>query len=229
MSMDNGIGEKFANQARELYTWKKIEKPAIKRMLKGFKKINKVLDIGCGDGRVFPLYKDVGVKEENIYGVDIDPKLINIAKGDFPKANLTVGDIKKPINPGDNFDLIISIHVLHYFDKKQLDRILMNVNKLLKNKGTFAFIVAHPIRWVADDLSRYFFREKKVIETPWGTHMNIVCNTLSDYTNTLTENGFVIKQIEELVPVNSGKKDSEMYHKYTMVPSRLLMVGEKWA
>ncbi len=227
MTVKNGLGKKYASQAKELYSWNYIEYPSLQKIFKEHKNVKKVLDLGCGDGRVFPMYMDIGVKEKDIYGIDIDSDLVGIAKKNFPNANLKVSDIRKKNLISEKVDLITSIHVLHYFNKKELEKIFKHSYERLKRNGSFIFVVAHPIRWVADDLSQYILRKEKEISTPWGTKMSLFCNTLEDYVEAMTKAGFLIKHILEPIPVEEGKADSESYKKYTGLPVRLLVEGVK--
>jgi len=62
-----------------------IERLLIGRVYKG----SKVLDVGCGNGRYYPVFIQKGAQ---YYGIDISTKLIGIAKQKYPQGNFAIGD-----------------------------------------------------------------------------------------------------------------------------------------
>jgi len=51
---------------------------------------NKLLDIACGTGRHAQLLKD----DFDVLGVDINPEMLEIARGKLPDINFIEGDMK---------------------------------------------------------------------------------------------------------------------------------------
>lgn len=76
----------------------------------------KILDIGCGNGILFSLLKDLGV---NYLGIDISSELVVEAKKKFPKADFQVGDATKINFPQNNFDLIFAFAFLHHLPSRE--------------------------------------------------------------------------------------------------------------
>jgi len=99
---------------------------------------DKILDAGCGNGRLLEVLKD---KEINYLGVDSSEKLINIAKSRFqttntqrlkPNIQFQVGDILELGKVSEiNFDYVFCIAVLHHLPGKDLQIAAL---KQLKNK-----------------------------------------------------------------------------------------------
>jgi 2-polyprenyl-3-methyl-5-hydroxy-6-metoxy-1,4-benzoquinol methylase len=79
-----------------------------------------LLEIGCGMGRLFPIYLD-RVKE--IYGFDISDGMIHSAKLKFPTINLTVSDMLT-FEISKKFDLIVVSNSLLKHLKNNNDRLL---------------------------------------------------------------------------------------------------------
>lgn len=75
----------------------------------------KVLDLGCGNGRVYELLKDMGVQ---YYGLDISQELVKLAKKSVPKGHFVVGDLLKTPYKDNEFDLIICMATLHHIPSK---------------------------------------------------------------------------------------------------------------
>lgn len=72
-----------------------------------------ILDVGCGVGRIFPIYLEFGAAE--IHGVDISYNMLKIARFKYPHPNIMLYkmDAANLYGLADNsFDLIMCITVL---------------------------------------------------------------------------------------------------------------------
>jgi cyclopropane fatty-acyl-phospholipid synthase-like methyltransferase len=124
------------------YFWKDLA--FIKRYIK---KKSKLLDFGCGNGRLLEILED---KQVDYLGVDVSKKLLKIAKKKYPKHQFQL------INPDpskekynlfsdenqNSFDIIVSIGVFHHFPKgKWREKFLKGLSKILKPKGILILTV----------------------------------------------------------------------------------------
>ncbi|MFA7209741.1 MAG: methyltransferase domain-containing protein [Parcubacteria group bacterium] len=79
----------------------------------------KVLDFGCGNGRLLEILKD---KRLEYYGVDSSQGLIDLAKSRYPEPGLhflkTSGQASLPF-PDDFFNTAVSIAVFHHLPDKK--------------------------------------------------------------------------------------------------------------
>ncbi|NCO79747.1 methyltransferase domain-containing protein, partial [Candidatus Falkowbacteria bacterium] len=90
---------------------------------------SKVLDVGCGNGRLLEAFKN---KEIKYLGVDSNEKLIELARSRFPKFQFTVGDILELGKiPEINFNFVFCVAVLHHLPGTDLRVAAL---KQLKNK-----------------------------------------------------------------------------------------------
>lgn len=64
----------------------------------------RVLDAGCGPGRIGGYLHDVG---HTVVGVDVDPVLIDAARADHPGPTWLVGDLAELDLPTRDFDAIV--------------------------------------------------------------------------------------------------------------------------
>lgn len=136
---------------------------------------DKVLDLGCGNGRFFEFCKN---KNADYFGADPSEKLIAIAKSRYPEAKFQTTDALKLPFPNNYFDKIYSIAVLHHIPSKELRlRFLEEAKRVLKPKGLLIVTV-----WRFHQLKQQFlilkfnilklFRLSKLdfgdILEPWG-------------------------------------------------------------
>ena len=108
----------------------------VKNFSKNFKSDSKVLDAGCGNGKNIKYFNDTC----NIVGIDNCIDFVNICND--RGYNVIYSDIRNLPFENNSFDFIISIAVIHHFDKED-DR-LKSINELirvLKPGGKLLFTV----------------------------------------------------------------------------------------
>jgi len=98
---------------------------------------DKVLDLGCGNGRYYELLKDT-----NYTGVDNSEELIKLAKKKYPKAKFSVADgLNLPFD-NNTFDAIYSIAVLHRIPSYQFRlNFFKEAKRVLKKDGKLIITV----------------------------------------------------------------------------------------
>ncbi len=125
----NKIAKKFSNTRKFLW-------PELKNLNQYVKKGDKVLDLGCGNGRLFQAFN----KDINYTGVDLSKELINIAKQKYDSENIkfiTTNALNLPFEK-DYFDIVFSIAMLHHIPSKNLrNKFLKQVKKVLKPDSLF--------------------------------------------------------------------------------------------
>jgi len=103
---------------------------------------DKVLDLGCGNGRFFEFLKD---KDIDYIGVDFSEKLIEIAKEKYPKIKFQVADALNLPSPNNYFDKIYSIAVLHHIPSERFRiQFFEEVRRILKPNGFLILTVWKP-------------------------------------------------------------------------------------
>ncbi len=97
----------------------------------------RILEIGCGDGRL--CYE---LKKENlrISGIDISKRAILFAKAFNPKLVFFNQKIES-FKPDRKFSCILLIDTLEHIPKKEIFSFLKKISKLLDRKGTFIITV----------------------------------------------------------------------------------------
>lgn len=136
----NTIASSFDQTRR--YLW-----PGLEDFKKYIKPGDKILDLGCGNGKLRLLFKDVKI---NYNGVDPSRKLIDLAKSkpefDLEKQQFVVAGADKLPFPDDTFDLVFFIATFHHIpsDKLRLEA-LKEVKRVLKPSGRL--IMANWNQW----------------------------------------------------------------------------------
>lgn len=137
---------------KRFYMWNEI-KPYLKLIKKG----DKVLDLGCGNGRLYgELEKSIRLTMRSSHetntqkpgidylGIDFSKELISIAQNKYPELNFKVADIldTKIWDKLNNFDVVVSLAVLHHFPtSKDHNFILSKIFDCLKPNGIFILSV----------------------------------------------------------------------------------------
>lgn len=88
-----------------------------------------VLDIGCGPGNYFDIYRS---KKLQITGLDFSEQQLNRARDAYPEAELFLGTIDA-IDKNKKFDLIVSIGVTQYVE--DIEDFLSQISNHLSDKG----------------------------------------------------------------------------------------------
>ncbi|MCX6764581.1 MAG: methyltransferase domain-containing protein [Candidatus Nealsonbacteria bacterium] len=102
---------------------------------------DKVLDLGCGNGRLFGLLRE---KNINYAGVDSSEELIKIAKEKYPEeaSRFSIAEALNLSFPDNSFDKIYCIAVLHHIPSDNFRlKFLEEAKRVLKNKGLLILTV----------------------------------------------------------------------------------------
>jgi len=143
-----------------------------------------ILDAGCGNGYMAKLFSNAVTRSGKVYALDPDKYFIKILENDTQGTNIETiaGDITQPTRLNESsIDLIYISTVIHGFSKKQMQRFLQEVKRLLKPDATLAIVEI----------------EKK--ETPFGPPMELRFSPDE------------LKEIVPLVPVNTLQVGDHFY------------------
>jgi SAM-dependent methyltransferase len=172
----------------------------MERLLKEhFNTDDKFLDLGSASARVeIDLLLPNGVPAENITGVEISPKQVEIAKQRVPGANFQVGDITKLELPSESFDVAISHMVFEHLDDAGLSAVCKSTFEALKPGGEFVFVVTHPDKMT--DLDGNLITEDGPFKTtaPWGGELQNWRRSVERTKEILEAAGFGVEIIEDV-------------------------------
>ncbi len=121
----NKIAEKWSLSRK--YVW-----PDLLIFKNYLKNGQKVLDLGCGNGRLVELFNDFDV---DYLGVDYSENLIAQAKNNFPSKKFEVQDALDLNFEHGQFDVVLCTAVLNHIPKNQQKTFIENIRKVLKPGG----------------------------------------------------------------------------------------------
>jgi len=163
----------------------------------------KVLDLGCGNGRWFKLFQE---RQVDYIGIDNSEKLIEVARKKYPQAKFQIADALNLPFPDKFFDKIYSIAVLHQIPSKELRlHFLKEARRVLGPDGLLILTV-----WKfhqPKELSLFFkytilklFGKSKLdfkdIFEPWGKKIERYyhCFSQKELMNLVRKAGFQIQK-----------------------------------
>lgn len=94
----------------------------------GFRKTNRILDVGCGKGYFLEVAKKRGWE---VYGTEISNNMVNICLAKNIKVHQ--GDLEQSSFPNDYFDIISSFEVIEHINNPQNEIFIFN--KILRIGG----------------------------------------------------------------------------------------------
>ena len=196
----NLIAEEFSRSRDKL--WEEL------RFLDGYVgDSERVLDLGCGNGRLYELFRK---KNVDYYGIDISERLVELAKRRYPQAKFWAADALNLPFFDNFFDKVISIAVFHHVPSKESRlKFLKEAKRVLKPGGTFILIV-----WNLNSFNKSLmflkYGLKKILKRssldfgdaflPWGEEVLRYVHRFSkgELIKLLGESGFKIEKLSIL-------------------------------
>ena len=167
----------------------------------------RVLDLGCGNGRLYELFRK---KNVDYYGIDISERLVELAKRRYPQAKFWAADALNLPFFDNFFDKVISIAVFHHVPSKESRlKFLKEAKRVLKPGGTFILIV-----WNLNSFNKSLmflkYGLKKILKRssldfgdaflPWGEEVLRYVHRFSkgELVKLLGESGFKVEKLSIL-------------------------------
>jgi ubiquinone/menaquinone biosynthesis C-methylase UbiE len=179
---------------------------------------DKVIDIGCGNGRLASFFSKMNVE---YIGIDNSDELIKEAKKNNPQNSFLEADALGLPFPDNNFNKAFMIAVLHNIPSKEFRlKALKEASRILKNNGLLILTVWRlPRKESIYIFLKYFFskiigRSKldfKDIFKPWGGKVERYIHffTKRELKNLAREAGFEVLELGFLRSDN--KKRNNIY------------------
>ena len=102
------------------------------------KKGDRLLDLGCGNGRLRQALHIDLVRDGEYFGFDASEKLLDVARKEFPKDHFFHGDFTKALPFGDdNFEVVSGVASFHHIlSTSEQIKFLQECCRILKPGGT---------------------------------------------------------------------------------------------
>jgi ubiquinone/menaquinone biosynthesis C-methylase UbiE len=141
----NNLQKTYDDISEEFDQTRKIQWPEFEYFKKFVKNNAQILDLGCGNGR---LYDALGEKKVDYTGLDTSSSLIDKARLNFPDAKFKLGDMADLDFPDDYFDIVFSIASFHHIPGKKLRKhVVYEMNRVLKPNGILIVMVWNLFQW----------------------------------------------------------------------------------
>lgn len=205
----------YDRNCREFSLSRGVWWPELDFIRKYLKKKGRILDFGCGNGRLRDFLQKEGF-EGSYAGADISQGLIELAGQKYPRKEFVVleKDGKLPFEK-EAFDLIISVAVFHHLSPEMAEKSLTELKRVLKPGGRLILTAWH--LWKGRYLKFWrgeFFLQKRLFsgEIPFGKdkQQKRWCYwwTLGGLERILKKNGF---RLVESGTTRSGKQEKRNY------------------
>lgn len=134
----------YNTQAKHFSQTRKKHRPEIDHIIDYIntlpQKTLTIVELWCGDGRLYAYLTNNTQKNIKYTGIDIADKLLEIGKKTYPKAHFIHEDMLSFMQKGkqESIDIVISVAAFHHLVTRK-DRliVLKNIYRLLKYDGTF--------------------------------------------------------------------------------------------
>ena len=133
------VKEAYNSIASEFNKTRKTQWLEFEYFLEYVKKHAKVLDLGCGNGRLYELLE---LKKVDYLGVDNSSGLLDKARENFPNARFEFGDMVDLDLPDSSYDMVFSIASFHHIPGRKLRRRTVNeMHRVLRSDGVLILTV----------------------------------------------------------------------------------------
>ncbi len=96
----------------------------------------RVLEVGCGSGKVLANLLELGARPENLYGVDLLPERIAEAEQHYPDLHLQCANAEQLEFPDASFDLVLLFTVFSsILDGQMACKVAHEVSRVLRPGG----------------------------------------------------------------------------------------------
>ncbi len=191
----------------------------IRRVAAGVKSGDRILDLGCGNGRLLEALKE---KQIEYLGIDNSPELIKLAQENYPNRFLVhdIVELKQLVD--NNFDYIFCLAVLQHIPSTALKvEVLREIKKKLKPNGQI--IISNWNLWQGKHrklvYKAYF---KKIIgrsSLGWGDILFFWKNSAGEEISQRYYHAFTKKELMQLAK-KAGLETMKIYkdkHNYWLI------------
>ena len=134
--------------------------------------VERVLDLGCGDGRLAALVLDARPDATEAVAVDSSTPMLDLARERFAddgRATLLEHDLLEPLPPLGRFDVVVSGFAIHHLPHERKRSLFSEIASALRPEGVFANLEV--VQCATEELQAEFYRR---IGRPGGDGQDIL-------------------------------------------------------
>ncbi len=129
-------------------------------------RVDRVLDLGCGDGRLAALVLDARAGATEAFGLDSSAPMLDLARqrfADEPRVRLLEHDLREPLPDLGSFDVVTAGFAIHHLDHERKQGLFAEIARSLRPGGVFANLEV--VMCATPELQAEFYER---IERPGG-------------------------------------------------------------
>jgi tRNA (cmo5U34)-methyltransferase len=134
--------------------------------------VERVLDLGCGDGRLAAVVLEARPSATEAVGLDSSPPMLGLARdrfGDDGRVRLVEHDLTDRLPELGRFDVVVSGFAIHHLPHERKRSLLAEVARILRPGGRFASLEV--VQCATEELQAEFYRR---IERPGGDAQDVL-------------------------------------------------------
>jgi ubiquinone/menaquinone biosynthesis C-methylase UbiE len=134
--------------------------------------VDRVLDLGCGDGRLAALVLQARPSASDAIGLDSSPPMLDLARQRFagePRATLVEHDLREPLPDLGTVDVVTSGFAIHHLEHDRKRSLLEEIAGILRPGGAFANLEV--VQCATPELQAEFYER---IERPGGDPQDVL-------------------------------------------------------
>jgi SAM-dependent methyltransferase len=198
----------------------------------------RVLDVGCGEGQVSRLAKNLS-GAERVVGVDPAWAQLHVAVKRAGGPAYARGEAARLPFRDDAFDAVVACLVFEHI--VALDEAIAEVSRVLCPGGRFALFLNHPLLqtpnsgWIDDQIldppeqywriGDYLIEDETLEEVEKDVFIPFLHRPLSRYVNALAANGLSIERMEEPAPPAGFLARATEYFAAATIPRLMLLLA----
>lgn len=134
--------------------------------------VDRVLDLGCGDGRLTALVLHARPGASDAVGVDSSPPMLDLARerfADEPRASLVEHDLTERLPDLGAFDAVVAGFAIHHLTHDRKQDLFREIAGILRPGGVFANLEV--VECATPELQAEFYER---IERPGGDPQDVL-------------------------------------------------------
>ena len=172
----------------------------------------RILDFGCGWGRMVRFwFKDI--KSENIFGIDVDPKMVEVCDSTLPCGNYSLISPAPPTEFADgSFDIIFAYSVFSHLSSDMAEKWVREFNRLLKSGGLLVATTRDAT--FIDVCEHYRLNPNVAAKSEYNQMLSKCFSPAAEYHDRFKRGEFLFS------PTGGGETRDSSFYGDTMIPEK---------